>query len=268
MLGLGVEGAAIATVISQFLSAAFVLYFLMRKAELKVRLLRKYEFRGCFGYAKNIVSLGTAGFIMQLTNSLVSICCNHVLSITGGDIYISVMTIISSVRQLVETPIYAINEGASPILSYNYGARRPSRVRKSGLVMSIMILSYTAVMWCLIILVPGTLIRVFSSDHNLVQDSIPALKQYFAAFIFMDLQYMGQTVFKSLNKKKQAIIFSLLRKVIIVVPLTYLMPFAFHMGTDGVFLAEPVSNIIGGGICFITMLSIVLPELKQMEQAQ
>ena len=147
VLGLGVEGAAIATVISQFLSAAFVLYFLMRKAELKVRLLRKYEFCGCFGYAKNIVSLGTAGFIMQLTNSLVSICCNHVLSITGGDIYISVMTIISSVRQLVETPIYAINEGASPILSYNYGARRPSRVRKSGLVMSIMILSYTAVMW-------------------------------------------------------------------------------------------------------------------------
>ena len=107
VLGLGVEGAAIATVISQFLSAAFVLYFLLRKAELKVRLLRKYEFCGCFGYAKNIVSLGTAGFIMQLTNSLVSICCNHVLSITGGDIYISVMTIISSVRQLVETPIYA-----------------------------------------------------------------------------------------------------------------------------------------------------------------
>ena len=109
---------------------------------------------------------------------------------------------------------------------------------------------------------------MFSSDHNLVQDSIPALKQYFAAFIFMDLQYMGQTVFKSLNKKKQAIFFSLLRKVIIVVPLTYLMPFAFHMGTDGVFLAEPVSNIIGGSICFITMLSIVLPELKRMEQVQ
>ena len=84
----------------------------------------------------------------------------------------------------------------------------------------------------------------------------------------MELQYIGQTVFKSLNKKKQAIFFSLLRKVIIVVPLTYLKPLAFHMGTDGVFLAEPVSNIIGGGICFITMLSIVLPELKRMEQAQ
>ena len=87
---------------------------------------------GCVEYAKNIVSLGTAGFIMQVTNSLVSICCNNVLSVTGGDVYISVMTIVSSVRQMVETPIYAINEGSSPILSYNYGANRPGRVRKGG----------------------------------------------------------------------------------------------------------------------------------------
>ena len=268
VLDMGIKGAAIATVISQILSALLVFYFLHGKSELKVRWIHINEISECTRHARDIISLGSAGFIMQLTNSLVSICCNNVLSVTGGDIYISVMTIISSVRQMVETPIHAINEGTSPVLSYNYGARRPSRVRKSGLVMSIMILSYTAVMWCLIILVPGTLIRVFSSDHNLVQDSIPALKQYFAAFIFMDLQYMGQTVFKSLNKKKQAIFFSLLRKVIIVVPLTYLMPFAFHMGTDGVFLAEPASNIIGGGICFITMLSIVLPELKRMERVQ
>ena len=109
--GLGVCGAAIATVISQTLSAAFVLYFLTRRSELQVRLLKKEEFSVSLGHAKNIVSLGTAGFIMQLTNSLVTICCNHVLSMTGGDIYISVMTIVSSVRQLVETPIYALTEG-------------------------------------------------------------------------------------------------------------------------------------------------------------
>ncbi|MDD7434844.1 MAG: MATE family efflux transporter, partial [Lachnospiraceae bacterium] len=106
----------------------------------------------------------------------------------------------------------------------------------------------------------------FTSDTSLVQDTIPALNQYFAAFIFMDLQYIGQTVFKSLNKKKQAIFFSLLRKVFIVVPLTYLMPYALHMGTRGVFLAEPVSNVIGGSLCFITMLCTVLPELKRMEK--
>ena len=266
VLGFGVRGAAIATVISQFLSACFVLFFLTRKSELKVRLLHKDELAGCISYAKNIISLGTVGFIMQLTNSLVTICCNNVLSVTSGDIYISVMTIITSVRQLVETPIGAMNDGASPILSYNYGARRPSRVRKSILVLSAMILSYTVVMWGLIILVPGALIRIFSSDASLIQDAIPALKLYFAAFIFMDLQYLGQTIFKSLNKKKQAIFFSLLRKVFIVVPLTYLLPYALHMGSNGVFLAEPVSNVIGGSLCFITMLCTILPELKRMEK--
>ena len=266
VLGFGIRGAAIATVISQVLSAVFVLYFLTKKSELKVRLLHKDEIPKCINYAKNITSLGTAGFIMQITNSMVTICFNNVLSVTGGDIYISVMTIVSSVRQLVETPIYAMNEGTSPILSYNYGAVRPARVRKAILVLGMMILAYTAVMWSLIILVPGTLIRIFTSDTSLVQDTIPALNQYFAAFIFMDLQYIGQTVFKSLNKKKQAIFFSLLRKVFIVVPLTYLMPYALHMGTRGVFLAEPVSNVIGGSLCFITMLCTVLPELKRMEK--
>ena len=266
-LRFGVCGAAIATVLSQCLSAIFVFYFLTKKSELKVRLLKKNEIAACMGYAKNIISLGMAGFIMQLTNSLVTICCNNVLSVTGGDIYISVMTIVSSVRQLVETPIHAMSEGSSPILSYNYGARRPIRVRKAGMVMGAMILAYSAVIWSIIILEPRPLIRIFSSDAQLIKDAVPALNQYFAAFIFMDLQYMGQTVFKSLNKKKQAIFFSLLRKVFIVVPLTYLMPYALHMGTDGVFLAEPVSNVIGGTLCFATMLITVLPELKRMEKA-
>ena len=117
----------------------------------------------------------------------------------------------------------------------------------------------------MIIFAPDYLIAVFSSDKLLVKDAVPALKTYFAAFIFMDLQYIGQTVFKSLNKKKQAIFFSLLRKVVIVVPLTYLFPYVFHMGTHGVFLAEPVSNVIGGGLCFVTMLATILPELKRME---
>ena len=204
---LGITGAALATVLSQTLSALYVIRFLHRRAEYKVRLLRPAEWKSSLVEAKNIISLGTAGFIMQLTNSLVSIFCNNVLGATGGDVYISVMTIISSVRQMVETPIYAM-----------------------------------------------------------VADAIPALKLYFAAFIFMDLQYIGQTVFKSLNKKKHAIFFSLLRKVFIVVPLTYLLPYAFGMGTDGVFAAEPVSNVIGGSLCFITMLFTVLPELKRMEK--
>ena len=263
---MGVAGAAIATVLSQFLSAAYVLLFLEKRAEMKARLLKKTELKSCKENAKNIVSLGTAGFIMQLTNSLVTICCNNVLGVTGGDVYISVMTIVSSVRQMVETPIYAINEGTSPILSYNYGAKRPKLVRKAMVTLAVMVLVYTAVMWNVIIFVPDYLIAIFSSDKLLIKDAVPALKTYFAAFIFMDLQYIGQTVFKSLNKKKQAIFFSLLRKVFIVVPLTYLLPYVFKMGTHGVFLAEPVSNVIGGSLCFVTMLLTILPELKRMEK--
>ena len=266
VLQLGIRGAAIATVISQTLSAAFVLYFLKKRSELNVRFLTRSELSRCTETAKNIISLGTAGFIMQLTNSLVSICCNNVLSVTGGDIYISVMTIISSVRQLVETPIYAMNEGSSPILSYNYGARRPKRVKQAIGTMAVMIFVYTAAMWSVIIVAPHFLIGIFSSDSELIKDAVPALKLYFAAFIFMDLQYIGQTTFKSLNKKKQAIFFSLLRKVFIVVPLTYLLPYALGIGTRGVFMAEPVSNVIGGSLCFLTMLATVIPELNHMEK--
>ena len=262
---LGITGAALATVLSQTLSTHYVIRFLHRRAEYKVRLLRPDEWSSSLVEAKNIISLGTAGFIMQLTNSLVSICCNNVLSITGGDIYISVMTIISSVRQLVETPIHAINDGSSPVLSYNYGARRAERIRKAIKVISILVFGYTAIVWSFIILIPHILIQVFSSDPVLIRNTVPALNQYFAAFIFMDLQYIGQNVFKSLNKKKQAIFFSILRKVIIVVPLTYIMPLYLHMGTDGVFLAEPVSNVIGGTLCFVTMLVMIMPELKRME---
>lgn len=261
---LGIQGAAIATVLSQILSATYVLHFLKRKAELKVRLLHFSELRACTSYAKDIIGLGSAGFVMQFTNSLVTICCNSILSSIGGNIYLSVMTIISSIRQMVETPIHAFNEGSSPIISYNYGAIRPDRIKKAGIELTLMVLAYTGIVWSIIILAPHFLIGIFSSDQTLISHTVPALKQYFAAFIFMDLQYIGQTFFKSLGKKKQAIFFSLLRKVFIVVPLTYLLPYAFHMGTDGVFLAEPISNVIGGSLCFLSMLVTVLPELKRM----
>jgi putative MATE family efflux protein len=191
-LNLGIKGAAIATIISQTLSAAYVFYFLRKKAELKVRVLSKGEWKACRDDAKNIVSLGSAGFIMQLTNSLVTICCNSVLSGIGGDVYISVMTIVSSVRQMVETPIYAINEGTSPILSYNYGAQRPKKVKKAICVLTCMILIYTAITWSVIIFEPEFLIGIFSTDSELLADCVEALKLYFAAFIFMDLQYVGR----------------------------------------------------------------------------
>ena len=267
VLDFGIKGAAIATILSQFLSAAFVVNFLHNKAEYRVKLLKFRELADSLTLLKNIVSLGTAGFIMQLTNSLVTICCNNVLAVTGGDLYVSVMTIVSSVRQIIETPLHSLTEGSSPILSFNYGARKPKRVKKATIVMTLLVLAYSAIAWGAILLVPEFLIGIFSSDPVLQTDAVPALKLYFAAFIFMDLQYIGQATFKALNKKKQAIFFSLLRKVFIVVPLTYFLPYGLHMGTNGVFMAEPVSNVIGGSLCFITMLVTILPELKRMEES-
>lgn len=148
---------------------------------------------------------------MQLTNSLVTICCNNVLSVTGGDLYISVMTIVSSIRQIIDTPIHAITEGSSPVISYNYGARRPKRVFQSWLTMSVMAILYTLLAWGVILFAPRFLIGIFSSDQALITDAIPALKLYFGAFVFQALQYVGQTMFKSLGKKKFAIFFCFAR---------------------------------------------------------
>ncbi len=260
--GMGVNGAAAATVVSQFLSMLFVMRFLWSgKNEFPIDLHRFFT----FPYAKEIVSLGLSSFVMQCTNSLVSAACNSVLIKTGGTLYVSVMTIVSSVRQILDTPILAVTEGASPVISYNYGARRAKKVLEAIRIMAVIAVLYTCLMWLLIEKLPLLFIKIFSDDATLQQLALRPLHLYFFAFVFQAFQYSGQTVFKALNKKKQAIFFSLFRKVVLVVPLTYLLPYVFHMGTDGVFAAEPVSNVIGGLSCFFTMLLTMVPELRRME---
>ena len=264
-LGLGVRGAAIATVISQCLSAAFVLFFLTKKSELKLRFLHKNEIPECTGHAKNILSLGAAGFIMQLTNSLVTICCNNILSVTGGDIYISVMTIISSVRQLVETPIHAMVEGTSPILSYNYGARRPGRVRKSILIMSLLVFGYTAVMWSMIILIPETLIRIFSPDaRRHLSDAVPALNMALRLYLYGPA-HIGQAV-RNPEQEASSRSFSLAPQGIhrCTADLLSLLPAAY--GNRRRILCRAGSPMSSGGNCppwvSSTML-ITITELKR-----
>lgn len=258
---LGVQGAAWATICSQILSAIFVLHFLTgSRAELRLRLKQKPSLHK--RHVLDIVGLGSASFVMQCTNSLVQIACNRMLGSFGGDVYISTMTIINSVRQILDTPVLAIADGASPILSYNYGAGKYDNVKKAIRVVTLSALAYTAVVWVLILLLPEMFIGIFNNDESLLTVAVPALHIYFFAFIFQALQYSGQTVFKSLNKKKQAIFFSLLRKVVIVVPLTFILPYVGNLRANGVFLAEPVSNFLGGSACFVAMLLMVFPELS------
>ena len=281
VLKLGVPGAAIATVLSQTLSLLFVLRFLFSdKNEHPVsfparQLLipeksfadgipsgansvsagqRRTRIRTFLPYAGDIISLGTAPFIMQITNSLVQISCNQVLMHTGGALYVSVMTIISSIRSILDVPALAVTEGAFPVISFNYGAGKRAHVFKAIRVMMTICFPYTLIVWLLILIRPQIFFGIFSSDSALMVPTVRAMRLYFSAFIFQSFQYCGQTVFKALGKKKQAIFFSLLRKAVLVIPLTYLLPYAFGFGTDGVFLAEPVSNVIGGLACFTTMV--------------
>lgn len=264
---LGVRGAALATICSQILSAVFVVRFLTgKRAELRISLKR----RPSFGKRRvlDIVGLGSASFVMQCTNSLVQIACNRMLGAFGGDVYISTMTIINSVRQILDTPVLAIADGASPILSYNYGAKRYDNVKKAIRFITLSALVYTGATWGLILLFPEMFIGIFNNDDSLLTVAVPALHIYFFAFIFQALQYSGQTVFKSLNKKKQAIFFSLLRKVVIVAPLTFFLPYVGNLGANGVFVAEPVSNFLGGSACFLAMILTVLPELGGRRKEQ
>lgn len=253
VLGMGVRGAAVATVLSQFLSLAFIMRFLFN-GQNEFPVTFSLSSPSSLPYARDIISLGTAPFIMQVTNTLVTISCNQVLMHIGGALFVSVMTIISSARSILDVPVMAITEGASPIISYNYGARKRAHVKKAIKVLMAFAFPYTLIVWGLIMTFPELFIRIFSSDPALMTEATRGMRLYFAAFIFQSFQHCGQTVFKALGKRKHAIFFSLFRKAILVVPLTYLLPLVFGMGTDGVFLAEPISNLVGGLACFITML--------------
>ena len=266
---MGVEGAALATILSQFASSLFSLGFLLgKKTDYRVRLLPWKVVREHLQTVKNILGLGSAAFIMQVTNSLVQVSCNSVLSHFGGDLYVSIMTIVSSIRQIAETPVQAIAEGGSPIISFNHGAKKPQNVKRAIKWMSVLAFSYSVVTWLLIMIFPSAVFHIFSSDTTIYADAIPAIQMYFAFFVGMSFQCAGQFTFKALNMKKHAIFFSLFRKVVIVVPFTYLLPYTFGMGTDGVFLAEPISNFIGGIACFITMILVVYRKLGKEQELQ
>ncbi len=268
--GMGIAGAAIATVISQVISFLLVIGFLKSsKNEFRIKSSRmiepgeKNKLPSFLPQAGNIIGLGLTPFTMQATNSLVSICCNNVLMSTGGFTYVSVMTVISSVRQILDTPAMAITEGASPVISYNYGARKYKNVLSAIMIMGSIAIAYTLLMWFLIEQFPGFFIGIFTSDNTLMNATLNPIHLYFFAFVFQALQYTGQAVFKALGEKKFAIFFSIFRKVILVVPLTFMLPYLFGMGTDGVFIAEPISNLIGGTASFVTMLIVIVPRLKR-----
>lgn len=265
VFGMGVEGAAIATVISQAVSAVWVIAFLAGKQAL-IPLTRK-SFRFDRALAGEMTALGLSGFIMQATNCLVQIVCNVTLSQHGGDLYVGIMTIVNSLREIVSLPGTALTNASSPVLGFNFGAKAYQRVRRGIRFTSIISGLYAAAAWLVILLLPAQLIRIFSTNTDTLIYGVPAVRIYFAGFFFMVFQFCGQAVFVGLGDSKHAIFFSILRKAIIVAPLTVLLPMVGGLGVNGVFLAEPISNVIGGLACYCTMLVTVLRRLKKAEMA-
>ncbi len=257
-LDMGVRGAALATVLAQGCSALWVLKFLTgRRALLQLRwnTLRLQAAR-----VRRILALGTSGFVMSMTNSLVQVLCNASLQHYGGDLYVGVMTVINSIREVVSMPVQGITNGCQPVLGYNYGAGEYERVRRGIRFTTVLTVGYSVAAWALVMAVPELLIRIFNDEPELIAAGIPAFRLYFAAFFCMSFQFIGQSVFVGLGRSRSAVFFSLLRKAFIVAPLTLLLP-GLGMGVDGVFAAEPVSNVLGGLACLLTMYVTVYRRL-------
>ena len=258
LLGMGVRGAALATVISQACSAVWVLKFLTgRRALLKLRLS---ALRLQAGRVKRILSLGTSGFVMSMTNSLAQVLCNASLEAYGGDLYVGVMTVINSIREIITMPVQGITNGCQPVLGYNYGAGQYDRVRQGIRFTTVLTVGYSMAAWAVVMLLPGPLIRIFNDEADLIAAGIPAFRIYFATFFFMAFQFIGQSTFVGLGRSRSAVFFSLLRKAFIVAPLTLILPLV-GFGADGVFLAEPISNVLGGLACILTMYFTVYRRL-------
>ena len=174
---------------------------------------------------------------------------------------------IHSVREIAEKLVKGLTGGSQPVLGYNFGAGQYDRVKKAIRFLSVSTIAFTTFCWILISIFPETFIHIFNRDETLVQAAIPAVRVYFFGFFMMSLQYSGQACFIGLGKAKQATFFSIFRKVIIVLPLTLLFPRLGGLGAMGVFLAEPVSNFIGGAACYGTMLRTVWQELNKKKES-
>ena len=261
-LNMGVSGAALATIISQAISAMWVLNFLFGKKAIVP--LKLNNIRINKGRTLEIFKLGTSNFIMHGTNCLVQVACNSTLQTYGGDLYVGIMTVVNSVREIFILPINGIVSGSQPVISFNYGAKEYKRV-KSGIRFNTLIGSvYTMAAWILILLAPKFWFGIFSDDFTMMNAGIEMLKIYFFGFVFMALQFAGQSTFQALGDAKHAIFFSLLRKAIIVVPLALILP-KVGFGVKGVFLAEPISNVIGGIACYATMRLAVYKKINLLE---
>ena len=250
---MGVKGAALATVISQAVSTVWVVLFLCGK---KTQLhLRKKYMRLESKVIIPCVTLGLATFIMQASESVITVCFNSSLLRYGGDIAVGAMTILTSVMQFAMLPLQGIGQGAQPISSYNYGAKNADRVKKTFRLLLITCLAYSVSLWAAVQLVPRVFVSIFTSDASLVTFTAPMLKIYLGGLFLFGIQIACQMTFTSLGKAVNSIVVAVVRKFVLLLPLIYIMPHIVSNPTVGVYMAEPIADILA--VTFTSVLFAV-----------
>lgn len=246
---MGVKGAALATISAQFVSAVWVLLFLVgKKSVLKVR---KQYIIPSLKVIGPILLLGISPFIMQATESLVIISMNNNLAKYGGDLAIGAMTIMSSVMQIILLPMMGLTQGAQPIISFNYGADKLDRVRKTFKLLLVSCLVYTTLMWAAIMMFPQVFVSIFNSNPQLVEITVWSMRIYFAGILLFGAQIACQQTFLALGQAKISMILALLRKIILLIPLIFILPVFFENKLQGVLTAEPVADITAAIVTII-----------------
>ena len=257
VLGMGVRGAALATILSQAVSALWVLSFLCSKRS--VIRIRLANMKPCGRIVGRIASLGVAPFIMQSTESLVNITLNTGLQRFGGDLYVGSMTIMQSIMQMLVMPVNGISQGAQPIMSYNYGAKNYARVRETFRLLLKITMGVTVVCCLLLVLFPGVPARLFTQEQALIDLVVKTMPIFFAGIWAFGAQMACQTTFMALGQAKTSLFLALLRKIILLIPLAIILP-RITGSVLGIYVAEPIADIVAS----CTTLTLFLARRKKL----
>lgn len=241
-LNMGVQGAAVATVMSQALSAIWAFWFLSGKNT--ILKLKRENLKINFHILLPCIALGVAPFAMQATESVLVLCFNSSLLKYGGDLAVGAMTILSSVMQFAMLPLQGLTQGGQPIISYNYGAKQGDRVQKAFKLQTVSCFSYSSILWLLIMIFPSLFVAIFTSDPQLTEITIWALRIYMAGVLLMGIQISCQQTFIAFGNSKKSAFLAVFRKILVLIPLIYILPMFISDQVFAVFLAEPIADTI------------------------
>ena len=264
---MGVKGAALATILGQFVSAIWVLSFIFGKKN-KIRVRRKYIIPD-IKILGAIIALGVSPFIMQATESLVVVSLNNKLQAYGGDLAVGAMTIMNSIMQIILLPLLGLSQGAQPIISYNYGAKSIERVKETFKLLVICCLAYTLIMWLSIMIFPEVFVKIFNNNPELIEITARSMRIFFFGIFIFGAQIACQQTFLALGQAKNSLILALLRKIFLLVPLIFILPEFFKVNKwklNATLAAEPISDIIATVITVVTFLIFYKKKLIKLKE--